>query len=95
MHTKIQNELGDLADCDVLLPPDADAARALEVVPVHDNVNSQVQGNDGPRNRSVADKLGVAKHGSCAMVVGVEEGWNCQLWCTLRTEEVSYSGASS
>ena len=48
MHTKIQNELGDLADRDVLLPPDADAARALEVVPVHDNVNSQVQSNDGP-----------------------------------------------
>ena len=77
MHTKIQNELGDLADCDVLLPPDADAARALEVVPVHDNVNSQVQGNDGPRNGSVADKLGVAKHGSCAMVVSVEESWAC------------------
>ena len=95
MHTKIQNELGDLADCDVLLPPDADAARALEVVPVHDNVNSQVQGNDGPRNGSVADKLGVAKHGSCAMVVGVEEGWDCQLWCALRTAGVSYSGASS
>jgi hypothetical protein len=74
MHTKIQNELGDLADRDVLLPPDADAARALEVVPVHDNVNSQVQSNDGPRNGSVANKLGVAKHGSRAMVVGVEEG---------------------
>lgn len=42
MHTKIKDKLGDLANSDVLLPPDADAARTLEVVPVHDNVNSQV-----------------------------------------------------
>jgi hypothetical protein len=47
-RTKVKNELGDLANCDVLLPPDADASRALEVVPVHDNVDSQVQGNDRP-----------------------------------------------
>ena len=77
MHTKIQNELGDLADRDVLLPPDADAARALEVVPVHDYMDSQVQGDDRPRNGSVADELGVAEHSGRAMVVSVEEGWNC------------------
>lgn len=38
--TKVKDELGDLANGNVLLPPDADASRALEVVPVHDNVNS-------------------------------------------------------
>jgi hypothetical protein len=48
MLTEVKNELGDLADSDVLLPPDADAARALEVVPVHDDVDSQVQSNDRP-----------------------------------------------
>lgn len=48
MHTKVEDELSDLANGDVLLPPDADSSRALEVVPVHDNVDSQVQGNDGP-----------------------------------------------
>jgi hypothetical protein len=79
LHTKIEDELGDLADCDVLLPPDADAARALEVVPVHDNVDSQVQGDDGPRNRGVADELRVAEHSGRAMVVSVEEGCDCQL----------------
>jgi hypothetical protein len=47
-RTDVENELGDLANGDVLLPPDADAARALEVVPVHDDVDSQVQGDDGP-----------------------------------------------
>jgi hypothetical protein len=47
-HTEIEDELGDLANRDVLLPPDADAARALEVVPVHDHMDSQVEGDDGP-----------------------------------------------
>lgn len=40
--TKIKDELGDLANGNVLLPPDADASGALEVVPVHDNVDRQV-----------------------------------------------------
>ena len=47
-HTEIDHELYNLHNCDVLLPPDADASRALEVVPVHDDVNSQVEGDDGP-----------------------------------------------
>jgi len=76
MRTKIEDELHDLANCDVLLPPNADAARALEVVPIHDDVNSQVQGDDWPRNGGVADELGVAEHSGRAMVVGVKERWN-------------------
>jgi hypothetical protein len=32
----------------------------------------------------VTNKLGVAKHGGRAMMVGGEEGWHCQLWCALR-----------
>jgi hypothetical protein len=31
-----------------LLPPDADAARALEVVPVHDDVDRQVERDGHP-----------------------------------------------
>ena len=54
--TKIQNKLDDLHHRDVLLPPDSDAPGALEVVPVHDNVNPKVQGNNNPRNGSVADE---------------------------------------
>ena len=72
--TKIDNELSDLHNSDVLLPPDADASGALEVVPVHDNVNTQVEGNWDPRNSSVSDELGVAEESSGAMVIGVEEG---------------------
>jgi hypothetical protein len=65
--------LGDLANGDVLLPPDADASRTLEVVPVHDNVDSQVERDDGPRDGCVPDELGVAEESGRAMVVGVEE----------------------
>ena len=48
MLTEIEHELGDLHDGDVLLPPDADAARTLEVVPVHDDVHTEVEGNGDP-----------------------------------------------
>ena len=47
-HTEIEHELDDLHNGDVLLPPDADAARALEVIPVHDNVDHQVEHNRDP-----------------------------------------------
>ena len=48
VHTKINDELDDLKTSDPFLPPDTHAARALEVVPVHDNVDEQVQANDNP-----------------------------------------------
>ena len=60
LHTKVENELGNLANCDVLLPPDANAARALEVVPVHDNVDHQIEGDRNPRDGGQANQLGVA-----------------------------------
>lgn len=47
-RTEINNELDDLETGDPLLPPDADSTRALEVVPVHDNVDHQVQRNWDP-----------------------------------------------
>ena len=72
-HTEIDDELSDLKTGDPLLPPDADSTRALEVVPVHDNVHSQVQGDGNPRDRGRADELGVAEQGSRAMVVAVKE----------------------
>lgn len=71
--TKVNDELNDLETGDPLLPPDADAARALEVVPVHDDVNSQIKGNGNPGDGGRADQLGVAKKSSGAMVVAVEE----------------------
>jgi len=39
-EAEVNDELDDLHDGDVALPPDTDATRALEVVPVHDDVNA-------------------------------------------------------
>jgi len=50
-EAQVNDELDDLETGDPLLPPNADATRALEVVPVHNDVHSQVQGNDNPRDR--------------------------------------------
>lgn len=62
-----------MQDGDVLLPPDADATSTLEVVPVHDHVDQQVDGNGNPLHSSQTDELGVAQKSSGAVVVGVEE----------------------
>lgn len=47
-EAKVDDKLDDLHDSDVLLPPDADATCGLEVVPVHDDVDGQVQGDGDP-----------------------------------------------
>ena len=72
--TEINEELDDLEAGDPLLPPDLDATSALEIVPVHDNVDSQVKGDNDPGDGSRADELGVAEQSSCAMMVAVKEG---------------------
>jgi hypothetical protein len=41
-EAQVDDELSDLEDGDVLLPPDADSTRGLEVVPVHDDVDGEV-----------------------------------------------------
>ena len=48
--TKINDELDNLEAGDPLLPPDADATGALEIVPVHDDVNHQVESDRDPRD---------------------------------------------
>ena len=73
-RTEIEDELDDLHHGDVLLPPDADATGALEVVPVHDDVDHEVEGDDGPGHGRVADELRVAEESGRAVVVRVQEG---------------------
>ena len=72
--TQINDELHNLQHGDVLLPPDADATGTLEVVPVHDDVDQQVDGDGNPLDRGQTDELGVAQEGGGTVVVGVEEG---------------------
>jgi hypothetical protein len=47
-HTEVNHKLDNLKTGDPFLPPDADTTRALEVVPVHNNVNHQVESNWDP-----------------------------------------------
>ena len=70
----VDDELDDLEAGDPFLPPDANAAGGLEVVPVHDDVHEEVEGDGDPGDGGQADELGVAEEGCCAVVIGVKEG---------------------
>ena len=72
-EAQVDDELGDLEDGDVLLPPNANATGGLEVVPVHDNVDGQVEGDDNPGDGGVAEELGVAEKRGGTVVVCVQE----------------------
>jgi len=74
-EAQIDDELQDLQDGDVLFPPGADAAGGLEVVPVHDDVDEEVEGDGDPGDGGVAVELGEAEEGGGAVVVGMEECW--------------------
>lgn len=47
-EAQVNDELGDLHDGDVLLPPDTDTSGCLEVVPVHDDVYGEVESDGNP-----------------------------------------------
>jgi hypothetical protein len=70
--------LNDLETSDPLLPPDADAARTLEVVPVHNNVDQEVERDRHPRHGRHANELSIAEKSCGTVVVAVQESWNCQ-----------------
>lgn len=66
--------MDDLQAGDPFFPPDADAPGGLEVVPVHHDVDEEVEGDGHPGDGGEADELGVAEEGGGAVVVGVQEG---------------------
>ena len=66
--------MDDLHDGDVALPPDADPAGSLEVVPVHHDVNHEVENDRNPGDRRVTEELSEAEECGRAVVIGVEEG---------------------
>lgn len=72
--TKVDNELDDLETGDPFFPPDTDTTGALEVVPVHDNVDQKVNGDRNPLDSGQTDKLGVAEESSGTVVISMEEG---------------------
>jgi hypothetical protein len=72
-----------LEDSDPLLPPNADAARTLEIVPVHNHVNSEVQGDGNPGHCCQTNQLGIAKECGGTVMIGVEKGE----WLLLQNQE--------
>ena len=73
-ESEIEDELADLEDRHVLLPPDLVACSGRPVVVVHDDVHKEVHGDDGPRDGSPAVQLGVAEDCRRRVVVDVQEG---------------------
>lgn len=47
-HTNVNDELRNLETSDPLFPPNADTTGRLEVVPVHDDVDHQVDRDRNP-----------------------------------------------
>lgn len=72
--TQINDELHDLEDRDILLPPDPNPASVLEVIPVHHDMDREVQRDGDPGNSGRADELRIAEQRRRAMVVRVQEG---------------------
>jgi len=73
-EAQVNDELNDLEHGDVFLPPDANSTSGLEVVPIHNHVDSQVQCDGDPGYSSVADKLGVAEKSGRTVVIRVQKG---------------------
>ena len=71
--TNVNHELQDLKTGYPLLPPNANAARTLEIVPIHDHVDQQVDVNNHPLHGRRTDQLRVAEQSSGSMVVRVKE----------------------
>lgn len=57
--TEVDHELGNLETRDPFLPPNPDAACALEIVPVHDDVHKQVESNWHPGDGCETNQLGI------------------------------------
>lgn len=47
-ESEIDDKLDDLQACHPLLPPDANTSSALEVIPVHDDVDCKIQSDWNP-----------------------------------------------
>ena len=72
-EAEINDELKNLEHSDVLFPPNANAASSLKVVPVHNDMYSQIKCDRNPGHSSKTDELSVGEQSSCTVVIGMEE----------------------
>lgn len=68
--------MNDLEHGNVLFPRDAHASRGLEVIPVHYDMDHEVEDYRDPRDGGQTNQLSVAEECGSTVMVGVEEGWN-------------------
>lgn len=83
---------------DPFLPPDADAAGALEVVPIHEDVDHEVESDGDPGDGCLTGQLCVAEENRCPVMVAMEERYrrrNKQRGRRLLDAELAYSWAFS
>jgi hypothetical protein len=95
-RTEIKNELDNLQTGNPFLPRDTNATCSLEVIPVHDNMHSQVQCYRYPGYRGFTNQLRVAQEGSGTMVIGVKK--SCRVlvgFCLFSSGDRAYSRVSS
>lgn len=69
----IKDELDDLHGGKVLFPPGLNTDRRQSVIPVHEGMDDQVQGNRDPLNSRLTYELSVAKNEGEAVVVNMQE----------------------
>jgi len=82
---EVDYELDNLDSRDPFFPPDSDATGGLEVVPVHDDMDGQIERDwhvtlsinhikrKKSYHRGVSDQLGEAENGSGSMMINVEK----------------------
>ena len=81
---EVDDELDDLDSCYPFFPPDADSACCLEVVPVHDDVDCQVECDwdvalivsvfaRDTYHRGMSDQLSEAENGSSTVMIDMKE----------------------
>ena len=63
----------DLKHGDVFLPPDPDTTSSLKVVPVHNDMYSQIECDWNPGHGSETNELSVSEQSGCPVVIGMEE----------------------
>jgi len=74
-ESEVNDKLNNLKTGDPLLPPNLNTTSRLEIVPIHYNMDKQIQRDGNPRNGGASNELSVAEKSSGTMVVAVQEGW--------------------
>ena len=79
--TQINDELRNLESGNPFLPPDPNPPGSLKIVPVHHDVDGEIESNWHPRYGRVADQLRVAKEGRCTVMIAMKKSCETYQHC--------------